>query len=75
MDIPSGRSAWMVKIDASGRFTIPEEARERFGRMPNSTMLLLGDDRHGLVILPKEEQEKFMQKLCKVQEEKKKKGQ
>ncbi|HIS85846.1 MAG TPA: AbrB/MazE/SpoVT family DNA-binding domain-containing protein [Candidatus Faecivicinus avistercoris] len=39
-----------VKVGDKGQIVIPKEARVRFGIKPGDTLLVLGDDRHGLVV-------------------------
>ena len=55
-----GKYAWMVKIGEKGQFVIPKEARELFDLQPGSEILVLGDEKRGLAILPKEEQNKLL---------------
>ena len=59
MDILRGRYAWIVKIGEKGQFVIPKEAREMFDLTPGSEILVLGDTKKGLAILPKERQNKL----------------
>ena len=54
MNIPDGKYAWMVKIGEKGQFVIPKEARDMFDLQPGSTILVLGDVKRGIAILPKE---------------------
>lgn len=60
MEIPEGKHAWMVKIGEKGQFVIPKEAREMFDLQPGSTILVLGDAKRGLAILPREQQQEFI---------------
>ena len=39
-----------VKVGEKGQIVIPKEARDQFGIRPGDTLLVLGDDRHGIVI-------------------------
>ena len=39
-----------VKVGDKGQIVIPKEARVRFGIQPGDALLVLGDDRHGLVV-------------------------
>ena len=39
-----------VKVGDNWQIVIPKEARVRFGIEPGDTLLVLGDDRHGLVV-------------------------
>jgi len=60
METANGKYAWMVKIGEKGQFVIPKEAREMFDLQPGSTILVLGDSKRGLAILPKEQQSAFI---------------
>ena len=59
MNVQNGKYAWMVKIGEKGQFVIPKEARDLFDLQPGNEILVLGDEKRGLAILPKE-----MQKDC-----------
>ena len=61
MEVNNGKYAWMVKIGEKGQFVIPKEARNLFDLQPGMEILVLGDEKRGLAILPKEMQ-KFFQK-------------
>lgn len=63
MDFPNGKYAWMVKIGEKGQFVIPKEARDLFDLQPGNTILVLGDEKKGLAILPKEMQSEFIAKI------------
>ena len=39
-----------VKVGEKGQIVIPKEARDQFGIRPGDTLLVLGDDRHGIVV-------------------------
>ena len=39
-----------VKVGERGQIVIPKEAREVFGILPGDTLLVLGDEEHGLFI-------------------------
>ena len=54
MNVQDGKYAWMVKIGEKGQFVIPKEARELFDLQPGNEILVLGDEKRGLAILPKE---------------------
>ena len=48
---PKGRHVFgTVKVGEKGQIVIPKEARIQFGIEPGDTLLVLGDDRHGIVI-------------------------
>ena len=63
MEFPKGKHAWMVKIGEKGQFVIPKEARDMFDLQPGSTILVLGDDKKGLAILPREAQSEFISRI------------
>jgi len=39
-----------VKVGEKGQIVIPKEARSQFGIRPGDTLLVLGDDRHGIIV-------------------------
>ena len=49
-----GKYAWSVTVGAKGQIVIPKEAREVFGIAPGDTLLLLGDEKRGIAIPPKD---------------------
>jgi AbrB family looped-hinge helix DNA binding protein len=63
MDINNGKFAWMVKIGEKGQFVIPKEAREMFNLKPGDEILVLGDKKRGVAILPKELQKEYIAKI------------
>ena len=63
MEIPNGRYAWMVKIGEKGQFVIPKEARDLFDLQPGNEILVLGDEKRGLAILPKEMQSEYIARI------------
>lgn len=63
MEFPDGKYAWMVKIGEKGQFVIPKEARDMFDLKPGSTILVLGDAKRGLAVLPREQQSEFISKI------------
>ena len=63
MEIPEGKYAWMVKIGEKGQFVIPKEAREIFDLHPGNEILVLGDVKKGIAILPKEMQNEYIGKI------------
>lgn len=63
MEFPQGKYAWMVKIGEKGQFVIPKEAREMFHLQPGSTILVLGDVKKGIAILPREQQSEFIGRI------------
>ena len=63
MNIHEGKFAWMVKIGEKGQFVIPKEAREMFDLQPGNEILVLGDEKRGLAILPKEMQKEYITRI------------
>lgn len=63
MTINDGRFAWMVKIGEKGQFVIPKEARELFSLQPGDEILVLGDEKRGIAILPKEMQKEYIKRI------------
>ena len=48
---PKGRHVFgTVKVGEKGQIVIPKEARCQFGIRPGDTLLVLGDDRHGIIV-------------------------
>lgn len=47
----SGRHVFgTVKVGEKGQIVIPKDARAQFNIQPGDTLLVLGDDRHGLIV-------------------------
>ena len=63
MNIHDGKFAWMVKIGEKGQFVIPKEARDVFGFQPGEEILVLGDVKRGIAILPREMQQEYISRL------------
>ena len=63
MNINYERFAWMVKIGEKGQFVIPKEARELFDLQPGNEILVLGDRKRGLAILPKQMQTEYIHRI------------
>lgn len=63
MNFPDGKYAWMVKIGEKGQFVIPKEARDMFDLQPGNEILVLGDAKQGIAILPKTMQSQFIGKI------------
>lgn len=55
--------AWIVKIGERGQFVIPKEARDLFDLQPGNEILVLGDAKKGLAILPKELQKEYIERI------------
>lgn len=63
MKAHEGKYAWMVKIGEKGQFVIPKEARDMFDLQPGSSILVLGDEKRGLAIMPRHMQSQFIAKI------------
>lgn len=63
MEFPDGKYAWMVKIGEKGQFVIPKEARDMFGLQPGREILVLGDSKRGIAILPREVQSEYISRI------------
>ena len=69
MNVNKGQYAWMVKIGEKGQFVIPKQARELFGFQPGDEILVLGDKKRGVAILPKEQQKEYITKIfCELED-------
>ena len=69
MKAEKGKYAWVVKIGEKGQFVIPKEARELFDLQPGAEILVLGDEKRGLAIPPKEMQNELIAKIVADMEE------
>ena len=54
MKAPEGKYAWTATVGEKGQIVIPKLAREIFGIKAGDTLLLLGDEKRGIAIPPKE---------------------
>ena len=63
MEVNNGKYAWMVKIGEKGQFVIPKEARNLFDLHPGMEILVLGDEKRGLAILPEEMQKEYIARI------------
>ena len=63
MNLNNNKFAWMVKIGEKGQFVIPKEARELFDLQPGDEILVLGDKKRGIAVLPKEMQKEYIKKI------------
>lgn len=55
MTMLEGKGAWTAIVGSKGQIVIPKEAREMFGIHPGDTLVILGDEKRGLAIPPKEQ--------------------
>ena len=69
MEVHDGKYAWMVKIGEKGQFVIPKEARELFDLRPGNEILVLGDKKRGLAVLPKDMQQEYIKRIFSELEE------
>ena len=53
MYAPKGKYAWTVTVGEKGQIVIPKQAREVFSIKPGDTLILLGDEKRGIAIPPK----------------------
>jgi AbrB family looped-hinge helix DNA binding protein len=53
MNYPKGKHAWTVKVGEKGQIVIPKEARDIFNINPGDTLIILGDEKQGIAIPPK----------------------
>lgn len=60
MEFSNGKYAWMVKVGEKGQFVIPKEAREMFDLQPGNEILVLGDVKKGIAIMPKKMQQEYI---------------
>ncbi len=63
MNLHEGKYAWMVKIGEKGQFVIPKEARDLFDLQPGNEILVLGDVKRGIAILPKGMQQEYITRI------------
>ena len=63
MNINEEKYAWIVKIGEKGQFVIPEEARELFDFKPGDEILVLGDIKRGIAVLPKDMQKEYIKRI------------
>ena len=54
MSAPKGKYAWTATVGEKGQIVIPKQARDIFGIKPGDTLLLFGDEKHGIAIPPKD---------------------
>ena len=58
-----------VRVGERGQIVIPKEARELFGISPGDTLLVLGDEEHGLFISKPEVMDNVAEQLFRRMEE------
>lgn len=60
MNKHKGKYAWTVKVGEKGQIVIPKEAREIFDINPGDTLIILGDEKQGIAIPPKNDFNKLV---------------
>lgn len=51
LGLPNGKYLFgTAKVGEKGQIVIPKEAREKFGILPGDTLLILGDERSGIIV-------------------------
>ena len=68
---PKGRHVFgTARVGERGQIVIPKEARDQFGIRPGDTLLVLGDEKSGLIISrPEAIRELAMQILAQIDED------
>ena len=54
MTVPKGEYIWTATIGEKGQIVIPKQARDIFNIKPGDTLMILGDEEHGMAIPPKD---------------------
>lgn len=54
MNPPKGKYIWTATVGEKGQIVIPKQARELFGIKPGDVLFLLGDEKRGIAIPPKD---------------------
>ena len=63
MKKPKNKYAWTVKVGEKGQIVIPKEARDIFNINPGDTLIILGDEKRGIAIPPKNMFVKLLSKI------------
>ena len=63
MNTPKGKYAWTATVGEKGQIVIPKQAREIFSINPGDTLILLGDEKRGIAIPPKNTFDKFTKQI------------
>ena len=63
MSRPEGKYAWTVTVGTKGQIVLPKEAREVFGIEPGDTLIILGDEKQGMAIPPKNQFSDFFGRI------------
>ena len=51
MTTPKGKYAWTATVGEKGQIVIPKQARDLFNIKPGDTLLILGDEEHGIAVV------------------------
>ena len=64
---PKGKHMWgVVTVNDRGQIVIPKEARETFGLVNGSRLVVLGDDNEGIALVKAEQFEEKLSMLCMI---------
>ena len=63
-----GKYAWTVRVGEKGRINFPKEARDVFDINPGDTLLLLGDEQKGIVIVNRDEFDDLISQILEAQD-------
>ncbi|AWN18954.1 MULTISPECIES: AbrB/MazE/SpoVT family DNA-binding domain-containing protein [Streptococcus] len=55
--------AWTARVGSKGQIVIPKQAREIFSIEPGDNIIILGDERRGLVIMNGESATKILMSI------------
>lgn len=55
--------AWTARVGSKGQIVIPKQARETFSIEPGDNIIILGDERRGLVIMNGESATKILMSI------------
>ena len=50
--LPKGKYVWTATVGEKSQIVIPKQARDLFGIKPGDSLILLGDEKRGIAILP-----------------------
>ena len=69
-EAPIGKHLYgMVKVGEKGQIVIPADARKTFGIKPGDSLLMLGDEEQGLVLLTEERALMILHQIQMAQQE------
>ena len=73
LGMPHGKHIFgTVKVGERGQIVIPKDAREMFHIQPGDTLLVLGDEKNGIVVTRPEVVSEIARKIFSTMEEEKK---